>query len=124
MRGRIKAITNSDLEYPIDELIKPAVDILRENGFDTIESCQGGEGHACLEPMVRFNGTEFDLIRAMEVCYVYGLCVSEGRRIFGKLQDVYQNDDWENPIGRTYEMPTNKIVFYIHPKTGTIFLPD
>jgi len=33
------------IEEKLDPGIRPAVKLLWEHGFDTIESCQGGEGH-------------------------------------------------------------------------------
>ena len=30
--------------------------ILRENGVETVESCQGGAGHAFPEPTIKFSG--------------------------------------------------------------------
>jgi hypothetical protein len=40
----------------LDSGIRDAVLLLRENGIETIESCQGGNGHAYPEPTVRFAG--------------------------------------------------------------------
>lgn len=41
----------------IDLGIIRAVKILRDAGFSTIESCEGGEGHAYAEPTIKFDGT-------------------------------------------------------------------
>lgn len=76
-------------EMPIDEGIRPAVDILNRYGFVTIESCQGVEGNGYLEPTVRFEGTEFDLIRAYEVCEAYKLCVLSVKRVYRKCATIY-----------------------------------
>jgi hypothetical protein len=81
----------------IDELMLPAVQKLNEYGFKTFEFCQGGEGHAFLEPTIRFEGTEFDLIRAYEVCKFYKLPVVEVKRVFRKIPLPVNVDDnnWE-----------------------------
>ena len=103
----------------VDEIIKPAVKIMLEHGFHTFESCQGGEGHSFTEPTIRFNGTEFDLIIAYELCKHYKLNVSCVRRVYEK-NPVY-NDKWEE-ITENWIRPFNEIVFHRNSKTGTIFL--
>jgi hypothetical protein len=98
----------------VDSLILPAVKILTDHGFKTFESCQGGEGHAFLEPTVRFEGDEFDLIRACEICRFYGLAVCEGRRIFRRTP-IYRDDNTPNVrlIGETWDKPFNEITFIL-----------
>jgi hypothetical protein len=73
-----------DFAKYIDPLILPAVEILNTHGFKTFESCQGGEGHCYAEPTVRFFGSDFDLIRAYEICQSYRLNVYEAKRVFIK----------------------------------------
>ena len=111
-------------EYPIDKLIQPAVTLLQDYGFNTIESCEGGKGHASLEPMVRFIGDELDIIRAIDICTAHKMTVIEGRKVYKKIQDIIMDGNWQKPLGQTFEKPTNYIIFYIHPLTGTIFFPD
>lgn len=123
MGTKNSVIRNEDIDYPIDELIRPAVDLLTANYFTTIESCQGGEGHAGLEPFVSFTGDEIDVIRAIDICIAHGMCVSEGRKVFRKIQDIFKDGEYVKEIGRTYERPYFQIIFYIHPETGTIFYP-
>jgi hypothetical protein len=107
----------------LDLGIAPAVEILNRHGFITFESCQGGEGHCFHEPTVRFFGSEFDLIRAYEVCSCYGLNVYQAKRVYLK-EDVYMNNISEQamPIGIAWGKPFNELVFVIHSETGTIFL--
>ncbi|MDP4148912.1 MAG: hypothetical protein Q8937_08140 [Bacteroidota bacterium] len=111
------------IEMPIDEKIRPAVDILNDHGFVTIESCEGTEGHGYPEPTVRFEGTEFDLIRAYEVCAAYNLCVLEVKRVYRKCTSIYDKSG-QKILGMGWEPPINEITFGWHIKTGTIFLPD
>ena len=108
----------------LDPIIRPAVEVLNNHGFETFESCQGGEGHCYPEPTVRFFGNEFDLIRAYETCQCYGLNVSAVKRVFTKV-DVYKKNITANvlPFGVAWGKPFNEITFVIHSKTGTIFLP-
>jgi len=95
-------------EMPIDKGILPAVEILNENGFETFESCVGGEGHAYFEPTVRFLGTEFDLIRAWEVCAAYGLNVVRVNRVYRKVSNLDKN----NKLIEAWEQPFNEIIFH------------
>jgi len=109
----------------LDILISPVVDILNKHGFVTFESCQGGQGHCYSEPTVRFFGSEFDLIKAYELCQCYGVAVLEGKRVYRK-EDIYKNNKSENqmPLGYAWGSPFNELTFVIHSKTGTTFLPD
>lgn len=109
-----KAESENIINLPkgLDEKIKPAVEILNRHGFKTFESCQGGEGHAFFEPTVRFEGSEFDLIRAYEICELYKLPVFEVRRVYRKTP-VYINDNTPSvrQIGETWDNPFNEIIF-------------
>jgi len=105
----------------LDPEIRPAVEILNKHGFKTIESCQGGEGHCFSEPTVCFEGSEFDLIRAYEICEQYNLCLLEGHRVYRKTP--FHDSDETTEIGITWREPFNEIVFLKHSKTGTIFRP-
>lgn len=59
----------------IDAGIRPFVEALRAAGVETFESCQGGEGHACPEPMVRFHGQRSEGPRALAVALRHDLPV-------------------------------------------------
>lgn len=116
-----KAIAN--IEH-LDPGIAPVVEILNNHGFKTFESCQGGDGHCFVNPTVRFYGSEFDLIRAYEICQCYRINVYEAKRVFLK-SDIYKNNQSEKamPIGIAWDSPYNELTFVIHSVTGTIFLP-
>lgn len=43
-------------DSPPDPGIAPIVSILRQNGVETCQSCQGGPGHSSREPYVDFRG--------------------------------------------------------------------
>ena len=106
----------------LDEGIKEAVIFLRKHGFETFASCQGGEGHCYPEPTIRFFGSEFDLIRAYELCHIQGMNVFNAKRVYRKVpiySDVFGIDG--NEIGENWDSPFNELEFRIHPKTGTIY---
>jgi hypothetical protein len=96
----------------VDSGIRMAVEILNKHGFKTFESCQGGKGHFFHEPTVRFEGSEFDCIKAYEICQAEGLPVYEVKRIFRKTA-VYKGNDsiHASRIGEAWETPFNEITF-------------
>ena len=109
-------------DHHLDEGIYDAVVLLNKHGFDTWESCQGGDGHCFPEPTVRFWGTEFDLIRAYELCYIQGMNVFAAKRVYWKVpvySDVTGVDG--NEIGENWDKPFNELEFRIHRDTGTIY---
>lgn len=118
-------IWDKEILNVVDEGIRPVVEILNNHGFKTFESCEGSDGHCYKEPTVRFYGSEFDLIRAFEICQSYRLNVFEAKRVFVK-EDVYQFNESKNamPFGMAWGSPFNELVFAIHSETGTIFLAD
>jgi len=67
---------------PLDKGIERAVHILMDAGIETFESCEGGDGHAYLEPTVRFHGERAEGFKALAVALQYGLKVSSLRRIW------------------------------------------
>lgn len=96
----------------IDPLILPVVQMLNKYGFKTFESCQGGDGHAFFEPTVRFEGTEFDLIRAYEICVLHNFPVYEAKRVFRKSSIYKENNSIDTlPIGDVWDSPFNEITF-------------
>ena len=80
----------------LDEGILPVVRVLMQNGVETFESCEGGEGHAFHEPTVRFHGNHAEGFRALAIALQHGLRVCELRR-------YYSIEDGE-PVGPHWEM--------------------
>src|SRR5580658_11184902 len=80
----------------LDQGILGVVQVLVENGVETFESCEGGEGHAFYEPTVRFHGNHAEGFRALAVALQHGLKVCELRR-------YYSVEDGE-PVGPRWEM--------------------
>lgn len=79
----------------LDKKIKPIVLVLREHGIETIESCQGGNGHAFPEPTVRFRGGKGEGYRALSVALQCGLKVAELRRVWPILDMEPTGPWWE-----------------------------
>jgi len=108
-------ITN---DHAIDAGIKDVVLMLNANGFNTIESCQGGQGHCFSDATVRFLGDEFDLIRAYELCKLNNINVYEAKRVYRKTT-VYNNDI---ELGENWDKPFNELIFLPHVSTVSIYL--
>lgn len=64
----------------LDPKIKDIVAILRNEGIETFESCDGGTNHPFLEPTIRFHGGRSEGFRALAISMQNGLNVSELRR--------------------------------------------
>ena len=67
---------------PLDKGIENAVKVLMDAGVETFESCEGGEGHAYLEPTIRFHGERGEGFRALGVALQHGLKVESLRRVW------------------------------------------
>ena len=70
-----------ELDLPLDIGIRHAVLVLRSGGVETFESCEGGSGHTCPNPMVRFHGSAWAGYHAFAVAMEHGLPVFELRRV-------------------------------------------
>ena len=79
----------------LDEGIRDAVMVLRSAGIETFESCQGGDGHAFLEPTIRFHGHRAEGFKALAVAIEAGLRVSELRRVWPILDGEPTGPCWE-----------------------------
>lgn len=77
----------------LDHGIEREVKILRENGIETFESCNGEKGHALLEPTVRFHGNKAEGMRALSIAMNNGLKVS-GLRRYWNIQDGEITGPW------------------------------
>jgi hypothetical protein len=78
----------------IDVGIARAVRILRENGIETFESCEGGEGHAFPEPTVRFHGRHSGF-KAFTVAMEHGLPVLALRLSYAEHDRALDGPHWE-----------------------------
>ena len=88
---------------PLDKGIKKYVEILCENGIETYESCEGGEGHAYPEPTICFYGEIAEGFRALAIAIENGLPADEIRR-FWSIQDLQPvGPDWAMTFCRKAE---------------------
>ncbi len=79
----------------LDPKIRPIVELLRERGVETFESCEGGEGHAFYEPTVRFGGQRDEGFRALALVMQHGLPVSDLRRYWSVIDGEPTGPEWE-----------------------------
>jgi len=73
---------DDSLDMPLDRGIRRYVIVLRREGVETFESCEGGQGHAFTEPTVRFHGNGAEGYRAFAAAMSNGLPVLSLRRYF------------------------------------------
>lgn len=85
----------------LDAGIARAVDVLRDNGIETFESCEGGTGHSMPEPTVRFHGAAEAGWRALALCLAYGFPVLALRRYWA----IHANGE---PAGPYWEIVFRK----------------
>lgn len=88
-------LRDDDLDLPLDPWIADAVRLLRAGGIETFESCDGGAGHAYLEPTVRFHGQHSEGFRALAVALQARLPVAELRRVWPILDGEPTGPWWE-----------------------------
>ena len=79
----------------LDPGIASYVDVLDAAGIETFESCEGGEGHAFLEPTIRFYGDRGEGFRALAVATTHALPVSELRRYWQIVNGEPEGPHWE-----------------------------
>lgn len=79
----------------LDPEIAPYVQVLRREGVETFESCQGGPGHAMPEPTVRFHGQQSDGLRAVAVALENGFPVLDLRRTWPVIDGELTGPIWE-----------------------------
>ena len=100
----------------IDPGIAHEVRILRENGVETTESCQGGQGHPFPEPTVRFAGEKSEGPRALGIALQNGLQVTELRRVWTIIDGEPCGPFWE----MTFHHPEGGGAKAIPKKDGTV----
>ncbi len=88
----------------LDPGIRETVRILRQQGVETTESCDGTRGHSYPEPTVCFDGGYEAGFRALAMCYAHGLKIQELRRCWKITAG--------EPVG-----PEWQLVFF-HPEGG------
>ena len=79
----------------IDSGISEAVRVLRENGVETFESCEGGHGHAFTHPTIRFHGTKRCGMLALGVALKHCWQVKSLGRVWSLVEDEPTGPYWE-----------------------------
>jgi|SRR5579864_4148120 len=95
---------------PLDRGISYAVKVLRDHGVETFESCEGGTGHAFLEPTVRFHGGRDAGFLALGYAIANGLPVQEIRRYWQVVDGEPVGPHWEmtfGPVDRLLEVQSS-----------------
>ncbi len=80
---------------PLDKGIEHEVEILVEGGIETYESCEGGTGHAYLEPTVRFYGERSEGFKALAIALQNDLKPSDLRRTWTIIDGEPTGPNWE-----------------------------
>ncbi|MDH5573360.1 MAG: hypothetical protein OEY89_16475 [Gammaproteobacteria bacterium] len=84
-----------DIDMPIDAGIRNYVLILRSEGIETFESCEGGAGHVFAEPTVRFFGSQSEGYLAFSIAVKHGLPVISLRRYYSVSDNQLEGPWWE-----------------------------
>ena len=79
----------------LDAGFRDVVRVLREEGIETTESCQGGQGHPFPEPTVKFSGGKHEGYRAVAAAMMHGLKVTELRRVWAINDGELVGPEWE-----------------------------
>lgn len=82
-------------EPPLDPGIAPYVEALHEAGFETFESCQGGDGHAYTEPTIRLHGDRSEGLRALAFALQRHYPVKALRRSWPVIDREPAAPNWE-----------------------------
>lgn len=108
----------SDLVFnpPLDAGIEHAVRLLCEHGIETYESCQGGVGHAYLEPTIRFHGNQTEGFKAFDIAQKNALPVSSISRIWTVIDGEPTGPYWQMVFSRMPICPDRQDVGTPHTK--------
>jgi hypothetical protein len=83
------------IDMDLDPGIRRAVLILRREGIETFESCDGGHGHSFPEPTIRFHGNNGEGFRALAIALTYGLPAIAIRRSYSVVDNDPTGPCWE-----------------------------
>jgi len=82
-------------DLAVDPGIRHYVLILRSQGIETFESCEGGEGHSYPEPTIRFHGNNGEGFKALSIAMSFGLPVLALRRTWDVIDGELTGPWWE-----------------------------
>ena len=83
------------VDMELDTGIRRYVLILRSQGIETFESCQGGEGHAFPEPTIKFHGNHGEGFKALAVAMTYHLPILSVRLVWDFYDGFPRGPWWE-----------------------------
>ncbi len=87
--------------HDLDQGIRAFVDVFREHGVETFESCDGSAGHSYAEPTVRFSGQRDEGFRALiAVSLEHGFPVDCLRRFWDVIEGEPRGPCWEITMRR------------------------
>lgn len=78
----------------LDNGIRHYVCILRSQGVETCQSCEGGPGHSYPEPTIDFRGGQAEGPRAVAAALTFGLPIAELRRFWEILDGEMVGPLW------------------------------
>ena len=81
--------TEAEIIAGLDPGIRDAVIALRGRGIETLDSCQGGEGHALIWPMVSFDSGEEDALSAFRFMIERGFPADRLHKAWYHCPDCY-----------------------------------
>jgi len=79
----------------LDKGIEKFVLLLRENGIEKYESCQGGEGHAYSSPTICFYGDKSEGFRALAIALQNGLPIADLNRTWNIIDGEPNGPNWK-----------------------------
>ena len=88
-------MATKEFEPPLDAGIREYVEALVEEGVETFESCQGGDGHCYPEPTIRFHGQQGAGYAALAVALERGFPVRQLRRCWDVESGELTGPSWE-----------------------------
>lgn len=78
----------------VDLRIVRAVKVLKDAEFTTIESCEGGEGHAYPEPTIKFAGSRATGWRALGELLTFGLPLNHIGQMWSMTDGHPKGPNW------------------------------
>lgn len=97
--GTLDGLKRFELEG-LDPGIAHFVALLRSQGIETNESCQGGPGHTYPEPTIAFHGDTGEGPRAFAAAVTFGLPAFELRRIWTVVDNMLIGPQWQLTFSR------------------------
>jgi hypothetical protein len=124
--GSIKGLSKFVEGCDLDPGIGHYVAVLRSQDIETCQSCQGGPGHAYLEPTIDFHGDKAEGPRAVAAAFAHGLPVSELRRVWNLRDGELDGPLWQITFTVTAESHLKteaaRVALYLkRKKTGRDF---